>query len=293
MFKNILFIALNFLSIFSNGCNVLSLSGGGSFGVNEVAILKNMYDTKQIDNEFDIITGISAGGLNSGVLNFYKDTNEGLDELKNIYFNLTNDMVYKHNEFHIFNTWSLMNTEPLKHTIGNILDKYKTDQKITLIGATDISKGKLKLFNFNTLDKEDKVNVLLATSAIPIAFPPVKINGTLYVDGGVLSNEIIPRNDCNVLLITAHPPLEENTDITDFFKFSQRIFEIIYNGFNDESTKTFSNKILHCYPTSSLLKNYSILDFTKAKEIYEITYNNYKCNNLSTKLQIKSKDNSS
>jgi NTE family protein len=292
MFKNILFIAFSFLSIFTDGCNVLSLSGGGSFGINEVAILKNMYDTNQINHNFDIITGISAGGLNSGVLNFYNDTNKGLDELRNIYFSLNNEMVYKHDEFHIFNNWSFFNTEPLKKTIENIMDKYKTDEKITLIGATDINKGKLKIFDFHRLNRKDKIDVLLATSAIPIAFPPVNINGTLYVDGGVLSNEIIPRNNCNVLLITSHPPLEEERNIKDFFKYSERIFEIIYNEFNDETTKTVSKQILHCYPTSKLL-NYSMLDFTKAKEIYEITYNNYKCNNLSTKPQIKSNDKSS
>ena len=283
MFKNILFAAFSFLSVFSQGCNVLSLSGGGSFGINEVAILKNMYDTKKINNEFDIITGISAGGLNSGILNFYKDTNEGLDTLKNIYFNLTNDDVYKKDEIHILNNWSFYNTEPLRNTIKNLINKYDNDEKITIIGATDVYQGKLIHFNFHTLNKEDKTNVLMATSAIPLVFPPVHINNTLYVDGGVLENEIIPFEQCDILLITAHPKLSEDRDIKNIFRYTERIVKILYNEFNDETSKYKSSNIEHCYPTSPELEKYSILDFKNAEKLYTITYNNYKCEKLSTR----------
>ena len=33
----------------------------------------------------------------------------------------------------------------------------------------------------------------MSTSAIPLAFPPRKYNNALYIDGGVISNEIIPQ----------------------------------------------------------------------------------------------------
>ena len=49
-------------------CNLLALSGGGSFGMVEVGILKSLYDKNQIPSEFDVISGISAGGLNAGFL---------------------------------------------------------------------------------------------------------------------------------------------------------------------------------------------------------------------------------
>jgi NTE family protein len=288
MFKNILFAAFSFFSIYVKGCNVLSLSGGGSFGINEVAILKNMYDTKKITHEFDIITGISAGGLNSGVLNFYKDTNEGLDELKNIYFNLTNNDIYKKDDFHILNNWSFYNTEPLRNTITNLIYKFNKDEKITIIGATDVYKGKLKRFNFHTLNKDDKINVLMATSAIPLVFPPIHINNTLYADGGVLSNEIIPSTQCDVLVVSAHPKLTEDRDIKNVFKYTERIVKILFNEFNDETSK--SSNIQYCYPTSTELEKYSILDFDNAEELYSITYDNYNCEKLSTNRHTKSND---
>lgn len=288
MLKNILFASFSFLSVLTQGCNVLSLSGGGSFGINEIAILKNMYDTKKITHEFDMITGISAGGLNSGILNFYKDTNEGLDELKDIYFNLTNDDIYKKDEFHIFNNWSFYNTKPLRNTITNLIDKFNKDEKITIIGATDVYKGKLKHFNFHTLNKQDKINVLMATSAIPLIFPPVYINDTLYADGGVLSNEIIPLTKCDILVVSAHPKLIEDRDINNVFKYTERIVKILFNEFNDETSK--SSNIQHCYPTSTELEKYSILDFENAEELYKITYNNYSCEKLSTSRQTKSND---
>lgn len=286
MFKNILFAAFSFFSV--QACNVLSLSGGGSFGINEVAILKNMYDTKKITHEFDMITGISAGGLNSGVLNFYKDTNEGLDALKNIYFNLTNDDIYKKDEFHIFNNWSFYNTKPLRKTITNLIDKFNKDEKITIIGATDVYQGKLKHFKFHTLNKEDKINVLMATSAIPLIFPPVNINGTLYADGGVLSNQIIPSIQCDILVVSTQTKLVEDRYINNVFKYTERIVKILFNEFNDETSKT--SNIQHCYPTSTELEKYSILDFENAEELYKISYNNYRCEKLSTRRDTKSND---
>ena len=48
-------------------CNVLSLSGGGSLGITEISILEEIYNGEQ----YDLITGISVGALNSLYLSHF------------------------------------------------------------------------------------------------------------------------------------------------------------------------------------------------------------------------------
>lgn len=67
-----LFLALLTLSLGSpvaqkSGlCNVLALSGGGAFGAVEMGILDGLVASGRAPTSYDILTGISAGGLNAG-----------------------------------------------------------------------------------------------------------------------------------------------------------------------------------------------------------------------------------
>ena len=112
-------------------CQVLSFSGGGSFGAVEVGILSQI----ALDN-YDMITGVSAGGLNAGFLSYFNiDLSEsntaksnytlsnGIDNLAGIYFNLKNSDVYTHNFAQIHSTWSYYDTMPLRKTITKEIEK--------------------------------------------------------------------------------------------------------------------------------------------------------------------------
>jgi len=289
MWKKVL---LSLCSIFSLtfSCNVLSFSGGGSFGVNEVAILDNLSQNNLLPN-FDIITGISAGGLNAGYLNFFDDISKGLDGLKDVYFNIKNDDVYHEaNFFEVLKSYGLLNNTALEKLMKKIISplEKKGSKKHTLIGATNILSGQLDIFPYHTLSLKEKINVLMATSSIPLVFPPRVINGTIYVDGGILENEIIVPfsencNQYNIFLINSHDRFKEVDDITNFFQFTKRIFDIVTNNFNEEINKIkfmcddHRLNITYCYPDTPLLDNYSILDFDKGKDLYNLVYDNFKC----------------
>jgi predicted acylesterase/phospholipase RssA len=289
MFKKIFFLLTSIFSL-SSPCNVLSLSGGGSFGVNEIAILDNLSNNKLLPH-FDIITGISAGGLNAGYLNFFDDISKGLDGLKNVYFNIKNDDVYhQSNFFDIFKNYSLLNNTDLQNLMEEVISPLEKfgNQKHTLIGATNVFTGKLEIFPYHILSLEEKIDVLMATSAIPFVFPPRIINGTPYVDGGTLENEIIVpfSENCkeyNIFLIHSHDRFKEIDNISNFFQYTKRIFDIVSNNFNEEIDKIkflcddHKVNITYCFPDTSLLDNYSILDFDKGKELYELVYENFKC----------------
>ena len=56
-------------------CNILSFSGAGSFGAVEVGILDRMSSSLPT---FDMLTGVSAGGLNVGFLSYYSVASQNL-----------------------------------------------------------------------------------------------------------------------------------------------------------------------------------------------------------------------
>ena len=282
-----LFLLATFLhSVYSNVCNVLSLSGGGSFGAVEVGILDRIKLPK-----YDMITGISAGGLNAGFLSYFSGS-DGVDNLKNIYFELTNASIYTHNTLQLPRTWSFYDTTPLSKTITRELGKltYKTTPVPTLIGSTNLNDGVLQIFQFEKMSKTKQKDIMMASSAIPLVFPPQVIDGKYYVDGGVVANEIINGIEAylhcdqyNITFISASERLQPVTTISDFGDYVRRVTNVVLTDYNNELAEIIDNPcknrgtIHYCYPDSSELSQYSILDFSFGKELYSIGYNHYKC----------------
>jgi predicted patatin/cPLA2 family phospholipase len=307
MFKKILKLFLIYTIFFSNlglglgldlessnkTCNILSFSGGGSFGVVEVGILSQIALKK-----YDMITGVSAGGLNSGFLSYYNndETNlvDGINNLANIYINMSNSDVYKHNFDQVQRTWSYYDTTPLRLTIQKELMKMKyTPTKPTLIGSTNLNTGFFEIFEFEKkINKKDQTDIMMATSAIPFIFPPQIIEGKYYVDGGAVANEILNGIEgylpgCeyfNITFITSSEKINQINTIDSLEEYSKRIIKVVINDFNNELNEIIQNpcpnpkgKIQYCYASSTKLDNYSILDFSHGAELYEIGKNDFIC----------------
>jgi len=274
-------------------CNILSFSGGGSFGIVEVGILSQI----SLDG-YDMITGVSAGGLNAGFLSYYNIPNinftDGIENLANIYINMNNSDVYKHNFEQIQRTWSYYDTSPLRLTIQKELLKMKTKpSKPTLIGSTNLNTGFFDVFVFNEKkDIKEQTNIMMATSAIPLLFPPQFINNNYYVDGGAVANEILngiegylPEcNNYNITFITSSEKINQIDSIRTFDEYIKRIFQVVINDFNNEFVEIGNNPckfskgiINYCYASSDKLKNYSILDFSHGAELYDIGKNEFIC----------------
>ena len=54
------------------------MSGGGAFGAVEMGVLDVMVTSGKAPNKYDIVTGISAGGLNAGFLSYYDHVTNAL-----------------------------------------------------------------------------------------------------------------------------------------------------------------------------------------------------------------------
>ena len=274
------FILLGLTTIV-NSLNQLSFSGGGSFGAVEIGILKRLLETE--NKQYDLYTGISAGALNAGYLSYYKNLNLGVKSAEVLYSNIKTRMIYD-----IFPSTgvSLLNTQPLQKTLTNIVKTMPNAPAIhTLIGATNMYSGKLDIYNFEDQSDDDKVRLMMSSSAIPGMFPPIKFKDQLYADGGTLSNELIDvEHDNNYLNITFITPYEDyaynDTPINSLKDMLCRTAMIILSNFNNPMSSLNENcrvpigEINKYYVPPDVLKGYNIMNFDKGAELIDIGYKN-------------------
>lgn len=279
-----------------NTCNVLAFTGGGSYGAIQVGILDSLIYGKNIPNQFDIITGISAGGLNAAFLSYYPTLSLALPDLKQIILNITTKEIYKQDYFKLFSKWSIYDNTPLEYTLRNIFTNkfyHKTTTK-TLIGATNLITEELDVYEYSLLDYENKINLLMSTTAIPFIFPPRKMNNQLYIDGGVINNEMIFQalgvmrcQNYSIIVISASPKTKQNKNIDGLLSYIGSVAKLILNTFDNQVSDIISVKCEYpigtlklCYPLySNTLNRISILDFDKGDILYEIGKNNFTCEN--------------
>lgn len=85
----------------------LILSGGGARGAYQVGVLKGLAEilkTKKIDNPFKILSGVSAGAINTAQLaSCHDDFSTSVEKLVYLWSQLKSDQVYKMNLFSISN----------------------------------------------------------------------------------------------------------------------------------------------------------------------------------------------
>ena len=165
-------------------CNILSISGGGSRG----GFSASVFQSHLTNIQFDVMAGISAGALNVMFLSLDLNQTKMADDLVNIWENIRSDDVF---EVLPLTFDSIVNTKPLRNTI----DKHRNNRvpvRNVLISATSLDSGNPTHFDTSDL-QTDTTEKVMASSAIPILFPPVKINNELLVDGGLLLNSVNNR----------------------------------------------------------------------------------------------------
>jgi predicted acylesterase/phospholipase RssA len=79
-----------------------------------------------------------------------------------------------------------MSPEPLRRRLEKLLpDAFPADGPVVYASALKCGKEReVRAFCLNDLDRKTRVDALCASAAIPVAFPPVEIDGALWQDGG-------------------------------------------------------------------------------------------------------------
>jgi len=266
-----------------SACNILSLSGGGSHGAFQGGVIQNLVESGK---KWDTVTGVSAGGLNTGFLALFpqdawKDLVAG--KMRETWSNINND-----NLLHFaFDDTSIYSHAPVRNIIEGVFNSSSGRVNIpAFVGVTDLITGN---FNKITLTSENIIDAMLATSSIPVVFPPVKLGNIIAVDGGVESNEILSMKclgdgGIHMDLIMCHPPdsiVEKNWDL---FSILSRSINIIYSNFNNIVMKGFvdckeSKNTVSVYTPKPGSVPWGSLDFNHGAEMWQIGYTSFVKNN--------------
>lgn len=273
------FLLLSMNIILCVSLNQLSFSGGGSFGAVEIGILKRL---NEIENKkYDLYTGISAGALNSGILSYFENINDGIEFAEKTYTDLRNHDVY---ELLPSTGLSIFNTIPLHNTLTKLVGQMPNNPRInTLIGATNLYSGNLDVYTFEDNDDINKVRLMMSSSAIPGLFPPIIYKGSMYADGGALSNALIQAvyndNYMNITYITPNEGVIYNSEpITSLKDMLKRTVSIIMDTYNDplstinQDCRLPVGEINKYYVKSDRLKGYNIMNFDRGSELIDIGY---------------------
>lgn len=161
----------------------LVLEGGGGKGAYQIGVWKALREL-EIEKYITAVSGTSVGALNAAL--FYKGSLAAAEE---IWSNITDEAVMglkKHDDY--FNGECLFSQEIL----GNIiLDAIRTSDQSDYCRKCYVTcryrdKDEVRYFEWSKYyDNELKKRILLASSAIPVLFESVNIDGDFYVDGGV------------------------------------------------------------------------------------------------------------
>ncbi len=186
--------------------NVLAISGGGKYGAFSAGYLSGWAERGDRPS-FDVVTGISTGSLMAPLA--FLGTEETDAALRNIYTTVTTDQVYKKRMWvSIPFSKSLLNAKPLEELIETHITKKvikavaaQGDGRGLYVATVDLADGRLVIWDMVCIAQAKDYalfrKVLLAASAVPMAFPPVKLKSGLrddrqkhrwHVDGGLREN---------------------------------------------------------------------------------------------------------
>jgi len=167
----------------------VSYSGGGNRGAVHIGVLRAFLERKVVPNH---IAGVSAGAFIAAFHAFDPSTFNSFTDLK-ITFSFINRAFLGLSVIQILkrlltsglNTKSLGDSSKIKDFLEKRLPfKSFGDLKVPLvIGATDVETGQDTWFRTGQI-----IPALLASSATPGIFPPVRIGDSVYIDGGVTDN---------------------------------------------------------------------------------------------------------
>jgi predicted acylesterase/phospholipase RssA len=182
--------------------NLLSVSGGGQNGAFGAGFLIGWRESG-LRPQFDIVGGVSTGALLA--THAFLGTPADDAVLEEMYTQVTSADIYMDRGiFSLLSADSLKDTAPLRaliakyvtaETLKRVAAAYD-ENRMLVVGTTNIDYAQTWVWNMTMIAKAGQLelyrDVLLASASFPIVFPPVEIDGHLFVDGAARSNLVIP-----------------------------------------------------------------------------------------------------
>jgi len=206
-------------SVLRRGQFVMVLQGGGALGAYQAGVYEALHES---GIEPDWVIGISIGAINASLI-AGNDVGTRLDRLKEFWKRVEHSSLTGlagslpivgqaaanwltvttgvRNFFELNPRAQLgpqvklkpeeagyYSTTPLKKTLGELIDfDFLNSKKTRLtVGAANVRSSAMRYFDSRKITLD--VRHIMASGALPPAFPPVRVDGELYWDGGILSN---------------------------------------------------------------------------------------------------------
>ncbi len=233
----------------------VALSGGGARGVSHIGMIKAFLEA---GIDISMYTGTSAGAIVGAFLCYGYSPDEVMETIKSV-------RLYR------YLRPAMSRSGLLKIEITrSIYQKYFEKDDFTalksplVIASTNLRKGKNEYFNSGSI-----IDAVMASTAVPVIFNPVKINGEMYVDGGILNNlpvEPLVGHVDKIIGINCNP-ISADYEPGNFKSLLERslLMAINVNAYNKKE---------HCnlFLEAPGLKGFGGFEFNKAEEMFNIGY---------------------
>jgi NTE family protein len=213
----------------------LVLPGGGGRGAYQVGVIKAF---AELGIKFDMIFGTSIGALNGIMM-----AQGSIDRLEQLWGNMRPWDVFKLpspqqiGRMVFGRKLGLLDTAPLEALLRREVDLKKLKAQTAQIGlfTTDLCCLETRLVDIqDILSTNELIDVLMATAAVPIAFPPRQLHGSgLWVDGGLVRNTpmraAIDRGAEEIFMVLLHPE-QVNVCPTNMWQLLARCLDIVLDA---------------------------------------------------------------
>lgn len=235
----------------------IALAGGGARGIAHIGVLKALEENGIFPQ---YIAGASAGSIVGALYAAGKTPDELLSIAKET------------NLFKVFRPGLSLSglidisnlQEILAEQIGE--DNFETLPKKLFISVTNLNRGEAQIIESGKI-----FQAVQASSAIPLLFKPVTIDGEVYIDGGVLKNLPVEPlvAHCDQLIgvnVMPHSPMETK-NVDDLVEIGKRCFDLI--AWNNAKAE-----MAQCDVQIDLqgIVHYDVFDFLKADDIHNVGY---------------------
>ncbi|HNB22635.1 MAG TPA: patatin-like phospholipase family protein [Candidatus Melainabacteria bacterium] len=189
----------------------LVMPGGGGRGAYQVGVVKALLESGL---KFDMAFGTSIGAINATFL-----AQGELRRLEEMWCNLRPWDVFKLPDAHqlgrmvLGRKLGMLDTRPLEDLLRRESDLKRikeSSMKVRLV-TTDLCSLETRMINLEEVrTTSELIDLLMATSAVPIAFPPRQLHGEgLWVDGGLVRNTplraAIDSGADEIFMVLLHP----------------------------------------------------------------------------------------